>query len=208
MNTKQSIKTRSLVEVALFAAIILLLAYTPFIGYIPVGPVRATTIHIPVIIGAIILGGKKGAILGFIFGLTSFINSSFISPSIMSFMFSPFYPGGNIFSLVICFLPRILIGVNSYWVYQLIKKLFPKSESVAVCIGALVGSLTNTILVMGLTYIFFADKYAQVNDIAREAVIGVILGIVGTNGIPEAIVAAIISTAVCKALFAVKRRAS
>lgn len=205
MNTKQARKTKELVEVALFAAIIFVLAFTPFVGYIPIGPVNATTIHIPVIIGAIMLGSKRGAILGFIFGLTSFLNASFIKPSVFSFMFSPLYPGGNIFSLVICFLPRILIGVNAYGVYKLVKKFIPKADSVAICLGAIAGSLTNTILVMGMTFLFFSNEYATAKNIAQETVLGLILGIVGTNGVPEAIVAAVISTAVCKALLKLKK---
>lgn len=205
MNTKQAKKTKGLVEAALFAAIILVLAFTPFVGYIPIGPVKATTVHIPVIIGSIVLGWKRGAVLGFIFGLTSFLGASFISPTIMSFMFSPLYPGGNIFSLVICFVPRILIGINAYLVYKIVRKIIPKTETPAICLGALAGSLTNTILVMGFTYLFFSNEYASAKNIAKEAVLGLIIGVVGTNGVPEAIVAAIISTAVCKALLALKK---
>lgn len=58
--TKQREKTRSLVEMALFTAIIAVLALTP-LGYIPLGFMNATTIHIPVIIAGIVLGWKKGA---------------------------------------------------------------------------------------------------------------------------------------------------
>lgn len=68
---KQGVKTRDLVEMALFAAIIVILAFTP-LGYIPLGVITPTTVHIPVIIAGIILGWKKGAFAGFVFGLTSF----------------------------------------------------------------------------------------------------------------------------------------
>ena len=72
-------KTKEFVILTFFTALIILMAFTPFIGYIPLVFTKATTIHIPVIIGSIILGPKKGAFLGFIFGLTSFVNNSFIS---------------------------------------------------------------------------------------------------------------------------------
>ena len=72
-------------------------------------------VHIPVIIGSLLLGPKKGAILGALFGLTSFLNNSFVSPNATSFVFTPLYSvgdfQGNAWSLVICFLPRILVGV-------------------------------------------------------------------------------------------------
>lgn len=204
MNKEQAKRTKSLVEVALFVAIIFVLAFTPFIGYIPIGPIKATTVHIPVIIGAIVLGKKKGAFLGFVFGLTSFINATFVTPSPTSFLFSPLM-GGNVFSLIVCFVPRILIGVDAYLVYKAVKKLLPKYDGFAISLGAVAGSLTNTILVMGLIYVFFAQKYAEINKINADALFGVIMGMVGMNGVPEAIAAAIISTAICKALLAFRK---
>lgn len=63
-------KTAELVLTALFAAIIIIMAFTP-LGYIPLVVINATIIHIPVILGALFCGPKKGGFLGFIFGLTS-----------------------------------------------------------------------------------------------------------------------------------------
>ena len=84
-------KNRSLVQMALFGAIIVLLAFTPFIGYIPLGFTKATIIHIPVILASLLLGPKKGAILGALFGLTSLISNTF-QPTPTSFVFHPFIP--------------------------------------------------------------------------------------------------------------------
>ena len=105
----RSVKTRNMVLTAVIAAIIILMAFTP-VGYINLVVIKATLIHVPVIIGSVVLGPKKGAFLGFIFGLTSLINNTF-NPSLLSFAFSPFYSGGNLWSIVICFVPRILTGV-------------------------------------------------------------------------------------------------
>ena len=68
--------TISMVQVAIFGAIICIMAFTPFLGYIPLGFTRATIIHIPVIIASLLMGPKKGGALGFLFGLTSFINNT------------------------------------------------------------------------------------------------------------------------------------
>ena len=110
--------TRDMVQVALFAALIVALAFLPFIGYIPLGFTKATTIHIPVIIGSILLGPQKGAVLGGVFGLTSLINNT-LYPTATSFVFSPFYSAGAFkggwASLIICFVPRILVGVTPGW---------------------------------------------------------------------------------------------
>ena len=199
---KQGVKTRDLVEMALFAAIIVILAFTP-LGYIPLGVITPTTVHIPVIIAGIILGWKKGAFAGFVFGLTSFLKASFIAPNITSFLFSPLYPGGNFWSLVICFIPRILVGVIAYFVFTGLMKVI-KNRSVSTVISAFL-TIIQTILVMGMAYIFFAKEYAEAVKISIKAVKGAILAIVVENGIPEAIVAAVISTAVCTALFTALR---
>ena len=183
---------------AVFSALIVILAFTPFIGYIPLGFTRATIIHIPVIIGSLMLGPKKGAVLGGIFGLTSFINNT-INPTLTSFVFTPFYSlgdySGGIGSVIICFVPRILIGVIPFYVYHLVKKISRNDgvSSMGLILAGLSGALTNTLLVMNLIFVFFRDAYASANGVSASAVYTFILGVIGMNGVPEAIVAAIIT---------------
>ncbi|MBQ4282883.1 MAG: ECF transporter S component [Lachnospira sp.] len=209
---EQSKKTRDMVMTAMFTAIIIIMAFVPYMGYIPLGFMNATIIHIPVIIGAIVLGPKKGAFLGGVFGITSMINNT-INPNLTSFVFSPFYnlgeTHGNFFSIIICMVPRILIGVVAYYVYKGVMKLFKnkKHANIPACaVAGVAGSLTNTILVMGGIALLFGESYAAAKGLAMDALYGVILGVVGTNGVPEAIVAGIIVTLVCKALFVVMKR--
>ncbi len=120
-------KTYELVLTALFTAIIVIMAFTP-LGYIPLVVINATIIHIPVILGALFLGPKKGAFLGFVFGLTSFINNTFKAATASAFVFSPVLAfnvvgvSGIFKSLYICFVPRILVGVVPYFIYVLIRK--------------------------------------------------------------------------------------
>ena len=64
-------RTRDMVMMAALVAIMLLMTVVPVLGYIPLGFMNATIIHIPVIVGAILLGPKKGAVLGLVFGFTS-----------------------------------------------------------------------------------------------------------------------------------------
>ena len=203
METKKNVTTRDLAELALFLAIIIILAFTP-LGYIPLGIITPTTMHIPVIVAGIVMGPKKGAITGFMFGLTSFLRASFFAPTITSFLFSPLYPGGNAWSLVICFVPRILIGIVAYYVYIGVKRLI-KNSAVSMAVAGAMGSITNTVLVMGMAYIFFGRQYADALDEAYEVILPFILSIVFGNGVPEAIVAAIITVGVCTALLKVRR---
>ncbi len=203
-------QTLELVQLALFAAIIFVLAMVPGLGYIPLGVINATTIHIPVIIGALIMGPKKGAILGGIFGLTSFIKNTFQPASVTAFVFSPVLafdkvgPVGVLWSLIICFVPRILIGVVAYYVYRLIRKAMKQNKaSMVIALGGagIAGSFTNTLLVMNLIYFCFGEVYAEATGRAFEVLYGAILGIIGMNGVPEAIVAAILVIAIGRVFF-------
>ena len=158
MNTKNRISDT--VQLALFCAIILILAFVPNLGYIPLGFTRATIIHIPVIVASIMLGAKKGAFLGLLFGLTSLFNNT-VNPTVTSFVFTPFVTLGNTdgswLSLIVCLVPRILVGVVPYWVYAGVKKLKFGSDGLALTLSGLCGSLTNTLLVMNMIYFFFGS---------------------------------------------------
>ncbi len=128
-------KTYELVLTALFTAIIVIMAFTP-LGYIPLVVINATIIHIPVILGALFLGPKKGAFLGFVFGLTSFINNTFKAVTASAFVFSPVLAAdvvgisGVFKSLYICFVPRILVGIVPYFVYILIRRLLKSEQKI------------------------------------------------------------------------------
>ena len=203
-------QTKAMTQVALFAALIFIMAFTPFLGYIPLGFTRATIIHIPVIIGSLMLGPKRGAALGFVFGLTSFINNT-INPSVTSFVFTPFYSlgdySGGFGSILICFLPRILVGVVPYYVYRLVTKIAGKWEkkgtAVGLALAGLSGSLTNTLLVMHMILLFFGHDYAMASEITGNVYLA-ILAVIGINGVPEAIVAAVIVMLIGKVLMNTK----
>lgn len=198
MNNTRT-ETKKMVLIALFSAIEVVLSLTP-LGFIPLGFTRATTIHIPVIIGAILMGPKAGMILGGVFGVTSLLINTF-TPTPTSFVFSPFYSGGNLWSVVIAIVPRVMIGVASYYTYKLLtmKKRETKKFMPAFLAGV-VGSITNTILVMGGIYKFFGSSYAVAKEIPYRELFTVIMGIIGINGVPEAIAAGVITAAVCTPL--------
>lgn len=195
---------KSFTLTAMFLAIMIILAVTP-LGFIPIGPINATTMHIPVIIASIILGPKIGAGLGGVFGILSLTRSTVIITP-MSFVFSPFIANpltgqGDWRAIIVAIVPRILIGIVPYFVYLGINRLLKtKARPVSLFIAGLAGSMTNTILVMNLIYFFFRDSYANVLQVAANAVYGVILGIIFGSGFVEAIVAGIATAAVCAVL--------
>ncbi len=194
-------KTHRFAYLTLFVAIEIVISVVPFLGFIPLGIINATTLHIPVILAGIILGKKEGAIVGFVFGLCSLLRSTF-EPNITSFLFSPFYTlgsiSGNAMSLVIAFIPRILVGYSSGLIYEVLKKKV--DDGLSVMISSFIASFVcNTVLVMMMAYLFFAEAYAEALGIAIEAVFGAILAIISINGLIEAIVAVVIVLAAYKA---------
>lgn len=198
---KNKMQTRRMALLGVFIGFELVLMLTP-LGYIPIGPLKATTLHIPVILIAVACGWKEGAILGAVFGLTSIVMNT-ITPTPVSFVFTPFYSfgelHGNFFSLLVALLPRILIGVSSGLIMKSMRKL-KINETACVLTASIVGSLCNTVLVMGGIYVFFGPAYAAVKEIAYDALMAVIWGTITTNGILEAILAAVLVTAVYKAI--------
>lgn len=189
---------RDMVLLALFVAILLLMTFTP-IGLIDLPLIKATILHVPVIIGAILMGPKKGAFLGAVFGIASLIKNTMI-PSALSFAFSPFIPvpgtdSGSVWAVEISIIPRMLIGPAAWLIYKGIEKITSSKigfRAVGAVIAGAFGAIVNTALVMGLIYFVFKDAYAAMNGIPVDAVLAAILGIVAANGIPEAIAAAVL----------------
>lgn len=202
-------RTLSMVMTGLFMAIIAVMTFIPNVGYINLIVIKATLLHVPVIVGSIVLGPKKGAILGATFGITSLIKNT-MEPSLLSFAFSPFYQvgeiGGNAWSVVIALVPRILVGVVPYFIFIGIEKLLKNVKirrTISISVACAVGAFTNTLLVMNLIYFCFKEEFAAAKSIALDAVYSAILGIIAANGIPEAIVAVVIGGAVSVALLRV-----
>ena len=203
MNSKKK-EIQRLTLAAFFVAIQLIMGFTP-IGYIPVGAISITTMHIPVILAGIVLGPAYGAATGFVFGLTSMINAT-IKPGLTSFCFSPFITvggtHGNFASLIIAFGPRIFLGWFSGTLYRLLMK---KKSSVVLSatITAALNTLLHTLLVMGLIWVFFGTEYANAAGITVGAVI---LTVLASNGLLEIILAAVVIPALVKALQPAIRR--
>ncbi|HCE12370.1 ECF transporter S component [Enterococcus sp.] len=197
--------TFDLVLTAFFLGILILLASVPFLGFIPLGPINATTMHIPVIIASIILGPRIGGFLGGAFGLISMIRSTLIITP-LSFVFSPFVPlygtdQGSWKAVLVALIPRILIGVVPYFVFKGCQKMWKnKQQSLSLLLAGIAGGLTNTILVMNLIYFLFHQEYAAVVGKASNAIYAAILGVIFTQGIPEAMVAGIATLAVASVL--------
>lgn len=184
--TSTNSKTYELVLTGLFVAIIVVMALTP-LGYIPLVVINATTIHIPVILGSLFLGPKKGGFLGGVFGLTSFLKSTLAPSSLSAFVFSPVIAVGTLHpvgalatiavifkSLFIAFVPRILIGVVPYFVYIGIKKAISSEKKVVY------GSIINAVVsfIIGFGVYKFMDKMSEAMAAGAKVGLGLVIGLV------------------------------
>lgn len=198
---QKTMDTRYMATLAMLCGLLLVMGMTG-IGFIPLPVIKATTMHIPVILGAVLLGPKAGAVLGAVFGLCS-IWANTTTPGLLSFAFSPFMSTEGLIgvckSLWISLGCRILFGTLSGWLWWIFRKIL-KNEYAALPLTAAVATLCHTILVMGSIYTLLAQQYAAAKNVAISAVFGLIMGTVTASGIPEAIAAAILVTVIGKAL--------
>ena len=94
---------------------------------------------------------------------------------------------------------RTAMGIASGFVWILLKKI-KMNQNIALLITGFLGSMFNTIFVMGSIYFLFASQYAAAKEVAVTAVFGLIMGTVVASGIPEAIAAAVLVIALGKVL--------
>ena len=198
---QKKIDTRYMAMLAMMCGVLLVMGMTG-IGFIPLPVIKATTMHIPVILGAVLLGPKAGAILGALFGFCS-VWANTTTPGLLSFAFSPFMTTeglpGVAKSLWIAVGCRILFGVIAGWLWVVFRKIFRK-EYIALPVTAATATICHTLLVMGSIYVLLSQQYAAAKNVAISAVFGLIMGTVTASGIPEAIIAAILVTVIGKAL--------
>ena len=204
---QKKLDTRYMATLAMLCGVLLVMGITG-IGFIPFPVIKATTMHIPVILGAVLLGPSAGGVLGGVFGLCSiWVNTT--SPGLLSFAFSPFMTTeglpGVVKSLWIALGCRILFGIIAGWLWKLFKKIL-KQDYAALPVTAAVSTLCHTILVMGSIYFLMAQQYAEAKNVAITAVFGLVMGTVTASGIPEAIIAAILVTVIGKALLHLQSR--
>lgn len=195
MNNRN--KTGQMVLLGMLSAIIIIQTTVPFLGYIPIGPLSLTIIQITVITAAIVLGTKEGAIVGGIWGIITFIRA-FVAPTsvIAPIVFT---------NPLVSVLPRILIGVVAAYVFHrlLSRKL---NETVRMSIAGVLGSLTNTILVLGFIYVFYGEPYANFLKLDMEQLLPALLTIVATNGITEAILSGVLTPIISKPLLRLRKK--
>ncbi|WP_426349639.1 ECF transporter S component [Alloiococcus sp. CFN-8] len=196
LKDSMSLSLRQLTIAGMLIGITIFMGLTR-LGFIPLPTgVNLTIMHIPVIIGAILEGPLVGSIIGFAFGLFS-MYQAFTAPGIFSFWF---------WNPVVAILPRVLIALAAYYIYKVLKVRFKKA---AIGAAAIAGTLINTIGVLSLAYLFYGQRISELLnslDINSSAgyYLAVTIGMI--NGIPEALVSALISAPVILTILKIKKR--
>lgn len=177
------------VVVSIFVAIIIMMTMIPNLGYIYTPWVRITIIHIPVILVSVLYGKSIAIFMGCIFAISSLLTNTF-NPNILSFLFSPFYQlgeiGGGFASLIICFVPRIIMAIVASTLYR------KNCKKVYLLFLGFISSLCNTFFVLLGIYIFYFDEFIKIRNIPKDGAYSAIALLLSINGVLEAVVAAIL----------------
>ncbi|HBR32824.1 MAG TPA: ECF transporter S component [Clostridiales bacterium] len=197
MTNQNRSRTLHLTLLAMLSAIIVLMAFTP-LGYLKVGLVEITFLTVPVVIGAIILGPLDGAILGAVFGLTSFaqcFGTSAFGAAILGI--------SAVFTFIVCLVPRILIGIISGYLSKWLEKK-QVEDIINYVFSSLAGALTNTVFFVGLVILLFGQTdYIQSFG---DSLIKIIGAFITTNAVIEAIVCTVLGTVIAKALVFARKK--
>ncbi|MDL2324899.1 ECF transporter S component [Ruminococcaceae bacterium OttesenSCG-928-A16] len=185
-NSRRSI--RNLTQFSLLLAIEIVLGVTP-LGLITLPVASITLLHVPVIIGAVVMGPLKGGVLGGTFGIIALIKASTAAVGPVDILFSPFLSGNPVASLIMCLVPRILLGVFAALLFRLFKNRF-KNNVWGIGITAALSTALHTVMVLGCLFFLFSA-------IPLAAVFTTLISL---NGVLEILAAVIIAVPVCKAL--------
>ena len=190
-------KLRTLIVTALLIAIIAVLQMTG-LGLIRFGVVNISFLCTIVAIGTMTLGYGPGIVLRASFGFISFA-SAVNSPSAIV---APLMSESIITVLVLCFVPRIMVPIVTYFTHRAFQKRLGERSKTAVAMGAVAGSLCNTILYLG--FLLIGYKFAVADYTGLLATVG---SIAAFAGLPEAFVAAIVSMPVVLTVRKMRRAA-
>ena len=195
MNTQKN-KTYRIAILGILSAFIIVQTFVPFLGNIPIPPLNPTIIHITVIVAAFVLSTKDGMLVVLVWGLARMVKAYTLPASPLDLLLWT--------NPVIAVVPRVMVGLVAGLVFHAFLKR--KQEKVGMVTAAVLGSLTNTVLVLGFIALFYGNEYATALNVDPSNLLKVLAGIVATNGIGEAVAAGLIAPFIATALMKVRRK--
>lgn len=189
-------RTFQMVLSAMFIAMIILQSFVPFLGNIPLVALNITIIHITVIVGGIVLGPQAGFLLGFTWGVCSLI-LAYTSANILSFMIFT--------NPLISILPRLLMGGLVALFYHKTTKLIA-SDRLRMAVSGFLGSIMNTVFVLSSIYLLMGNQYAELKGKTVAELPLFLMGVVTTNGVPEALAATVVTPIIASILVKIYKK--
>lgn len=186
-------KVYEITVISVFTALIIVMALVPMLGFIQIGAVAITIIHIPVLIGGIFGGRRVSVTLGLTFGLLSLFVALTRPTGPIDLLFQ---------NPMISVLPRVLFGWAAYEIYNGLQKLI-KNEFVSIPLAMIISTIIHSVLV--LTALFVFGK-STLNDLGISSLLPFIWAVMLTNGFIEAALAGVIGGPISKALLMNKER--
>lgn len=196
MNKKFfSLDTKQLVILGLLTAIMLVMSYTP-LGYLNIGPLAITLNVIPLAIAAVSLGPKGGAVIGGVFGLTSFLQCIGIGGT--SAMGAVCFQINPIFAFIQRVIPRILAGLLVGLAFSALSKRM--KPQLACAVSGFLAAFLNTVLFMSALLLLYGSTDYLRGLIGGKNIILFVCTFVGINAIFEMIASTLVTTGVGSAL--------
>ena len=149
MKTKK-LSTKQITILGLMIAVLILMSYTP-LGYLNIGPLAITFNMIPVAIAAIACGPMGGAILGAVFGLTSF--GQCIGIGGVSAMGATLFSISPVLAFIQRFIPRLLDGLLLGYIFKGVCKATKKSPLAGFVTGFFAAFLNTLFFMLSLIHI-------------------------------------------------------
>lgn len=159
---KTKVNTKQLVMLGLLTAILLLMSYTP-LGYLNIGPLAISFNVIPVAIAAVTLGPVGGAVVGAVFGLTSFLQCIGIGGT--SQMGTILFGINPVLAFIQRFIPRLLDGFLLGFIFKGVRKI--SNTYVSCAVTGFFSAFLNTVFFMSaLVFAFrqhriYADSHCR-----------------------------------------------
>lgn len=190
----RSTKTIKMAQMAILIAVVLIMAFTP-LGYLKTAGLEISLITIPVAIGAMVIGPTAGAVLGAVFGFTSFYQCFGMSPfGAMLLSINPLY------TFLVCVPTRILMGYLAGLLFKAFIKA-DKGNTVCYFVGGFMTAFLNTLFFMGILILFFWNtEYIQSLNAAGANAFMFVIAFVGINGVVEWIATTVAGGIVSKAV--------
>jgi uncharacterized membrane protein len=188
-------RSRRTTLLGLLTAILMVLSMTP-LGYLNIGPLAISFNMIPVAVGAAALGPVGGAVLGAVFGMTSFLQCLGIGGS--SAMGVILFDINPLFAFLQRFLPRLITGFTVGIIYKIVRRFC--KVGIAGGVAGFFAALLNTVLFMGALILLYGNTQYLTDLIAGRNIIVFVCTFVGINAVAELVVSTLVTGALCTAL--------